>query len=94
MQGLGFVQSARIPLLLWSKMLWSRGPDSTIQGVLVIEENDTHSDKTGQGTLHQASSLLCLVRREGIYIPPKVGGGQGERVLDFPNRGCPLALSH
>lgn len=64
MQGLGFVQSARIPLLLWSKMFWSRGPDSTIQWVLVIEENDTHSDKTGQGTLHQASSLLWSEGRE------------------------------
>lgn len=72
-------------------MFWSRGPNSTIRWVLVIEENDTHSDETGQGTLHQASSLLCLVRREGLYISPKVGGGQGERVLGFPSRGCPLA---
>lgn len=93
-QGLGFLQSAWIPLLFWSKMFWSRGPDSTIRWVLVIEENDTHSDKTGQGTLHQASSLLCVVRREGIHLPPKAGGEQGESVLGFPSRGCPSALSH
>lgn len=69
----GFRSHSQDSLYLLSKMFQSRGPDSTILWVLVIEENYTHGDKIGQGTLHQESRLLCLVRMEGIHTPKILG---------------------
>lgn len=84
--GVGFLHTAKIPFILRTKMFQWLGPDLTIVRMLVIEENYTHSDKIGQGTLHLESSLLCLVRRVGIHIPKILG----RRRAEWENPGLSL----